>query len=218
MEDARLLGPDRYLFEAGACVVLDGEEHWMTAPLLPQPGERGSIHDQIEDAGAAALLLERYPGRLEYHDPWHRNREVSHLFAALWTLTRRPRCWLAKVAEGYDCWTTAAFTVGPPTLPISSRCGPATWCPSGPRRRLECPSGIRARGYDPARCIAIGDSREDLQTAAHVGEFWLVANGLTKDPSIGEALAAYPNARVAEGANGAGVYEAVVDTLARRGS
>ena len=33
--------------------------------------------------GAPALLLDRYAGRLEYHDPWHRGREVSHLFRGL---------------------------------------------------------------------------------------------------------------------------------------
>ena len=33
VEDARLLGQSSYIFEAGACVVLDGEEHWLTGDL-----------------------------------------------------------------------------------------------------------------------------------------------------------------------------------------
>ena len=79
-EDARLLGQTSYIFEAGSALVLDGEEHWLTGDL--RPGTR-TIHDQIDDSGAPGLLLERYAGRLEYHDPWHRNREVSHLFRGL---------------------------------------------------------------------------------------------------------------------------------------
>src|SRR5208282_147088 len=76
-EDARLLGQRSFIFESGACLVLDGEEHWLTGALMP--GEL-TIYEQIERSGAPALLLERYRGRLEHHEPWHRGREVSHLF------------------------------------------------------------------------------------------------------------------------------------------
>jgi hypothetical protein len=79
-EDARLLGQRSFIFEAGACVVIDGEEHWLTGEY--EPGER-SIAEQIELAGAPALLLEEYVGQLEYHEPWHVDREVSHLFRGL---------------------------------------------------------------------------------------------------------------------------------------
>src|SRR4029077_2785509 len=79
-EDARLLGGDSYIFEAGACLVLSGEEHWFTGELMP--GEL-TIAEQIERSGAPALLLDRYAGRLEYHEPWHVAREVSHLFRGL---------------------------------------------------------------------------------------------------------------------------------------
>ena len=79
-EDARLLGQSSFIYEAGACVVLDGEEHWLTGDLVP--GEL-TIAEQIEASGAPAMLLEHYAGRLEYHEPWHVQREVSHLFRGL---------------------------------------------------------------------------------------------------------------------------------------
>ena len=60
---SRLFGQCAYIFEVGACLVLDGEEHWLTGDLVP--GERGTIFEQIEASGAPALLLERYVGRLE---------------------------------------------------------------------------------------------------------------------------------------------------------
>jgi hypothetical protein len=47
-----------------------------------------------------------------------------------------------------------------------------------------------------------------------VGTTWLVANALVADPEIADLAAAVPNARVAEASNGAGVYEAIVSTLA----
>ena len=79
-EDARLLGQSAYIFEAGACVVMEGEEHWLTGDLVP--GEL-TVAEQIERSGAPAMLLERYVGRLEHHEPWHTEREVSHLFRGL---------------------------------------------------------------------------------------------------------------------------------------
>jgi hypothetical protein len=55
-----------------------------------------------------------------------------------------------------------------------------------------------------------------LAAAAHVGSFWLVANAIERDPSLREGLAAFGNVRIAEDGHGAGVYEAVVTTLAER--
>ena len=75
---------------------------------------------------------------------------------------------------------------------------------------------LRARGYDRSDAFAVGDSREDLSCAPQVGTFWLVANAVERDPSIREAMAQYDNVRVAESAYGAGVYEAVITTLAER--
>jgi hydroxymethylpyrimidine pyrophosphatase-like HAD family hydrolase len=72
----------------------------------------------------------------------------------------------------------------------------------------------RARGYAPEECIAIGDSREDLGMAETVATFWLVGNALEEDPSVREAIG--PNVRIAEGRQGAGVYEAVMTELAER--
>jgi hypothetical protein len=53
-----------------------------------------------------------------------------------------------------------------------------------------------------------------MDAARVVGTFWLVANALERDPSLREDIARYPRVRVAEERYGAGVYEAVVTTLA----
>ena len=74
---------------------------------------------------------------------------------------------------------------------------------------------MRARGLAREDCVAVGDSGEDLTVAAVVGAFWLVANAFEHDPGLRAELARHPNARVAEATHGAGVYEAVVTTLAQ---
>jgi hypothetical protein len=62
----------------------------------------------------------------------------------------------------------------------------------------------------------VGDSVEDLEVAAVVGRFFVVANGPLNDPGLRQALPAWDNVTVAEGSMGDGFYEAVVSTLMER--
>jgi hydroxymethylpyrimidine pyrophosphatase-like HAD family hydrolase len=214
MEDARMLGQTSYIYEAGAAVVIDGEHQWLTGELVPRDGV--SIHDQIEASGAPALLLETYAGRLEYHDPWHRGREVSHLFRGLLDafeadelLAERGHDDLRVVDNGVVHRRSEALAALPQVRAYHL-------VPQGASKARAVAWHMQARGYAREEVIAIGDSREDLQVADHVSEFWLVGNAVAKDPTITEAVARKPNARVAEGENNAGVYEAVITTLAER--
>ena len=210
MEDARLFGQSSYIYEAGACVVLEGEEHWLTGELMP--GEL-SIAEQIERSGAPALLLDRYEGLLEYHEPWHLDREVSHLFRGLvdahevdLLLAEHGHENLRLVDNGVVSRRSEALAALPHV-----RCYHLV--PAGASKVAAVAFHRRARGYERADTFAVGDSREDLACAAEVDSFWLVANALERDPSIRRSLGAYVNARACEAGHGRGVYEAVVSTL-----
>jgi hypothetical protein len=209
-EPARLLGQSSYIFEAGACVVLEGEEHWLTGDLLP--GEL-TIAEQIDSSGAPELLLERYVGRLEYHEPWHLDREVSHLFRGLVDAFEVDRLLAEEGHAGLRLIDNGVVNRRSPALAELPhvRCYhlvPATASKAG---------GVafhrRARGYAREETIAIGDSREDLASAGDVDVFWLVANAIERDPTMREAIGAHANVRVTEAAHGAGVYEAILQTL-----
>lgn len=210
-EDARLLGARAYAYEAGAALVVDGEEFWSVGDYDPH-GAR-TIHEQIADSGAPALLLEHYADRLEYHEPYHEDREVSHLFRGLVDafevdelLARRGHDGLRLVDNGVVQRRSERLAALPQVrayhlVPIDASKGQAV------ARHLQI------RGLAPQEAIAVGDSREDMGTHRFVGTFWFVANALEKDPSVREAIAAAGNVRVAEAGHGAGVYEAVVTTL-----
>jgi hydroxymethylpyrimidine pyrophosphatase-like HAD family hydrolase len=213
MEDARLLGARAYIFEIGAGLVVDGEVEWLTGDLVP--GAR-SIHDQITDSGAPALLLERFAGRLEYHDPFHRDREVSHLFRGLVDgdevaalLDEHSLGFLRLVDNG-------AVRSRSPALAGLPRVRAYHLIPAGASKARAVARHMQIRGYAPADCVAVGDSREDLTAADVVGAFWLVANAVERDPGIAGEVQGRDNVRVAEGGHGEGVYEAVVTTLAER--
>jgi len=209
-EDARLLGCSAHIFEAGAGLVIDGELEWLTGDW--QPGER-TINEQIAQSGAPALLLERYAGRLEPHTPWTLGREVSHIFRGLVDLAEADA---ALEPYGLRLVDNGVAHAPPASLAALPVVRVYHLLPAVTSKARAVARHRQARGYDREDCVAVGDSREDLGVAGAVGAFWLVANALERDPSLREELAGRPNVRVAEAAHGAGVYEAVVTTLAER--
>lgn len=215
-EDARLLGQSAFIYEAGCVLELDGEQLWLTDLV---PGER-SVHEQIEDSSAPTLLLEHYAGRLEYHDPWHRGREVSHLFRGLVDvgeadalLGEHGHSDLRLVDNGSVTRRAAGTSLDVAAASLRAY----HLIPAGGSKAVAVAGHMRARGLSPADTFAVGDSREDLAGAAVVGTFWLVANALERDPTMREALRAHQNVRISTEGHGPGVYEAVVTTLAQRG-
>jgi phosphoglycolate phosphatase len=216
-EDARLIGSSSYIFDLGCGVVIDGELEWLTDGLEPSP-EQGTIHDQIDASGAPALLLERFAGDLEPHTPWALNRDVSHLFRgdidldeARAVLDAAGFGWLRLVDNG----VVRAEAEQMPGLPVVRA---YHLIPAGASKARAVARHMRARGYAPEECIAVGDSREDMEAAAVVGAFWLVANALDRDLSLEADVRGRAGVRIAAESYGAGVYEAVVTTLAERGA
>ena len=208
-EGARLFGQRAFIYEAGCVLDLDGEQLWMTELV---PGEL-SVHAQIEESGAPALLLERYAGRLEYHAPWHLDREISHLFRGSVDAVEAD----ALLAEHGHANLRLVDNGGVHHQPADAR-GMRVYhlIPAGGSKAAAVARHMRARGLRLEDTFAVGDSREDLAVAGVVGSFWLVANALERDPTMREQLAAHANVRIAEAAHGSGVYEAVITTLAER--
>lgn len=212
-EAARLIGSSAYIFELGCGLVVDDELEWLTGGLEPST-ERGSIFHQIEASGAPALLLERFAGRLEYHTPWSVGREVSHLFRGAVDVDRAQALlsaeglgWLRLVDNGVIHEHAYRF---PGVAVVHAY----HLIPAVASKARAVARHIQARGYRPEDCIAVGDSREDLDVASVVASFWLVANALERDPTLAPEISGRPGVRVASDGYGAGVYEAVVTTLA----
>jgi hypothetical protein len=221
VEAARLIGQRSYIFELGCGLVLDGELEWLTDVIEPSVG-RGTIFDQIGATGAPALLLDTFAGRLEYHTPWSSGRDVSHLFRgqvdleeAAAVLARGGFEWLRLVDNG----VLAAHGVAVDGTAFgleAERVHAYHLIPAAASKARAVARHMQNRGYEPADCVAIGDSREDMDAADVVGCFWLVANGVARDPTLAREAAARARVRVASEPYGAGVYEAVVTTLAER--
>ncbi len=211
-EAARLMGQTSYIYEAGCAFAIDGEETLLSGD--PAPGAEGTIYEQIESRGIPRLLFDHFPDRLEYHHPWHHGRVHSHLFRGKVDVDEA-NALLGEHGDD-DLRLLDNGAIGTPMAAIEGRTHAYHLVPRQVSKAAAVAAHARARGYDPADCIAVGDSVEDLEVAAAVGRFFVVANGPERDPGLRASLSRWSNATVTEGAMGDGFYEAVVSTLVER--
>lgn len=210
MEDARLIGSRSYIYEVGCAVVIDGEKTVLVGDVESDPGK--TLAETMVGRGIPDELFDRFAGRLEWHSPWHRQRELSLLFKGKIDVDEANRFLAERGRTGLRLIDNGAIFA-----PMEGIEGPAHayhLLPAAAGKANAVTFHMRARGYAPEECIAIGDSVEDLEVAAVVGRFFVPANGPERDPALGEAIAGRPNVTVTEGRMGDGVYEAVVSTLA----
>jgi hydroxymethylpyrimidine pyrophosphatase-like HAD family hydrolase len=198
--NARLLGQTSYIYEVGAGMVIDGEETLLTGDMQPADGK--TIYELIDESGAPRLLFDHYEGRLEYHEPWHLNRDISHLMRG--TIDVREANGLLE-QNGLGHLRLVDNGVVAPRPHFDSPPHAFHLLPAEASKVRAVAAHMQARDYAPDECIAVGDSREDAEVAAVVGHFFVVANA--EDGITG------PNITRTEGRNGEGFYEAVIQAL-----
>ncbi len=211
-EAARLMGQNSYIYEAGCAFTIEGETTILTGDLVPD--DEGTVYEKIEQRGIPKLLFRHFEGRLEYHAPWHHGRVLSHLFRGKVDVGEANELLATEGHDDLRLLDNGAIGREMPTID-----GPTHAYHLVPKlvsKAGAVAAHARARGYDPADCIAVGDSVEDLEVAAAVGRFFVVANGPERDPGLRASLSSWDNATVTEGAMGDGFYEAVVSTLMER--
>jgi phosphoglycolate phosphatase len=194
LHDSVLLGVRSYIFEAGCGMVLDGELEMLV--------------EEVDDAGPHSLLAARYGERLEMYDPWNRGRKSSRLYLGYGVSVAEADELL--IEGGFGGWRLVDNGVMH-GAPAGGRAYHLV--PRDASKARAVARHMQARGLGPEDVIAVGDSMEDLGAASVVGTFWLVANA---EPEVHIAAGALSNVRVAEEANGAGVYEAIITELAQR--
>jgi hydroxymethylpyrimidine pyrophosphatase-like HAD family hydrolase len=194
MEDARLIGQSAYIYEVGSGVVIDGEEHLLCGEFEPRDGR--TPHDLIAATGAPELLEAEF--EIEPHAPWHVDRFASHLYRGVADVAAANERLAAEGHTGLRLIDNGAAAEGGHTYHL---------IPAAASKAAAVKLHMRARGFAPEDCIAVGDSLEDLGVAPLVGRFFVVANGPVE--------AAGPNVTRTESGFGDGFYEAVVQSLVR---
>ena len=211
LEDARLMGQDSYIYEAGCAFVIGTETTVLSTEM--GPGVDRTVFEQMEDRGLPELLFAHFEGRLQYHSPWHRDREYSHLFRGFVDVAEANQ--LLKEGGDADVRLLDNGAINRPMEGIETTHA-YHLVPHDVSKAAAVSAHARARGFARSECIAAGDSLEDLDVAAAVDRFFVVANGPERDPGLRSAIAAWDNVTLTEGRMGDGFYEAVVSTLIQR--
>jgi hypothetical protein len=183
---ARLLGADAALAELGA----------LDAGFPTAPGQ--NVYEAIAATGIVDALLAREP-RLEIHPGALWGRVGSHCLRGV--ASPDTASWVAQTSGGTLRFADNGL-IGPGATHVYHV------LPTAATKAISVRRHMADRGLESARCLAVGDSAEDLEIAACVGAFALVRNGADADPAVA-ARATW----ITDASNGAGVLEAVTQWL-----
>lgn len=179
---ARLLGADGALGELGAC-----DAGYPTA-------DGQTVHEAIAATGIVDTLLTWADGALAYYEPWCQGRFGSHLLVG--NVDEEADRLVGALSRGalrlVDNGGTGDGRRAYHLLPAQAGKGPAV------------ARDIMRRGARADDCLAIGDSRADLELMDAVGFVAIVRNGVEDDPTLAADCQWVTQAR-----HGAGVLEAV---------
>lgn len=192
-ELARLLGWPDFIAEAGCVHVHDVGRPSMhvaydTGEWDPSwLGEDRTPYELIERSGAAELLAREFPGRIEPHTPWERNREGSHLLRGCLDLSAA-----RGVLDGLDLPVGILDNgiVHPAVHGLT--CGDTPihayhLVPRGVTKAQSISTDLAWRELETGNAAAVGDSVTDLEMSRAVGLMVLVGNAF-ESPSVAAAL------------------------------
>ncbi|HVF21414.1 MAG TPA: HAD hydrolase family protein, partial [Mycobacteriales bacterium] len=211
VEAAAITGADGFVGELGAVLGWDRARQGEVLRGAMPDDLVGTPYDVACGARLPERLFERYAGRLEWHSPWH----VGHLADLMLrgnVDVDEVESWLGEVGFGW----LAMHDNG--VLPGRSMPGGGEpvhvyhLLPAGIDKGVGVARDLARRGLGRGDAVAIGDSRSDLVMAAHVGHFYLVANGAVA-PATLAAASAYDNVTVTDAAYSLGWAEAVRHVL-----
>lgn len=207
-EITRLLGWSDFIgemgcvrsYDRGTRVVYDSGD-WPAGAT--RPGE--TPYEAIVRVGALELLRKRFPGLIEYHDPWHLDREVTHVL--------RGNVPIAEAQAALDTLPLPVTIVDngiihPPRTGLVgvTEVHAIHLVPTGTSKQRAVALDLAERGLTRDDGIAIGDSAADVDMAEAVGMLAIVANGLA-DPVMLERAVAFDNVVATRASHGSGWAE-----------
>ena len=217
-EGARLIGSSSYIFELGCGLVLDGELEWLTDGLVPSAEQRLDLRPDrgVGRAGAAARALSRAGSSTTRRG---RSGARSRTCSADRSTSTRSRAAAVRRPASDGCgWSTTASCASTPSrcpgLPIvhAYHLIPRGGVEGARRRPAHAGARLRARGLHRGRRLARGHGRGR-------GRRHVLAGRPTRSSATRRSPTSSPAAQACASPSegyGAGVYEAVVTTLAER--
>ncbi len=202
VEAGRIFGADGYIGEVGAVLGWHGcREYEVLSGAMPEEYAGRSPLEVLRGLGVLDDLFAAWPGRLEWHSPWHIDHEADAMLRGrvdvievdAW-LRDRDLGWLRIRDNG----------VLPGAVPVHVY----HLMPDRLSKGLGVARDLARREMSRADAVAIGDSASDLEMAPYVRRMWIVANG-ARQPHMTALIAEHDNVEECESAVGLGWAEAV---------
>lgn len=215
VEAGRIFGADGFIAELGSVVVWSGwREHRVLPGEMPVTFDGQAPFEVMSRLGIPEKLFARYPGRLEWHEPWHLRHEVDAMLRGSVDVDET-EAWLGDQGWGWltlrdnGNWPISRSTgLSPEGLPAHVY----HLMPRGLTKGLAVQWDMHRRGLGPEDAIAIGDSVSDLEMADSVSRLWLTANGLA-NPEVAVLAGERENVMVCDEAVGLGWAQAIRSIL-----
>lgn len=216
-EVSRILGWTAFIAELG-CIIKYGRGEaveyllgdWPEGVLLPDE----TPYQAITRYGGLRVLAEEFPGRIEEHDPWHTDREITHV------LRGNIDCVAAqKRLDTLDVPVAIIDNgiISPPkhTLVDVDEVHAYHLVPKGTSKELAIRSLLERRGLTVDEAVAIGDSATDVEmmNAAALG---VLVNNALGDPRVLAATEPLDHVVATRGERGDGWAEFARAWLAAR--
>jgi hydroxymethylpyrimidine pyrophosphatase-like HAD family hydrolase len=191
LELARLLGWRDYIAEVGTVRVHDrgAELHYELGDWTPGLAEETdeTPYEIIARTGAVDALFAAFPGRLEYHTPYHLDRLVTHALRGQVDLVAAQGI-LDSYALPLAIVDNGVIHPMRHSLAGVTRIHAYHVMPAGVTKVHAIEADLEERGLARDQAMAIGDSATDLAMAPAVGLLALVRNALDQ-PDLAAAAA-----------------------------
>jgi hypothetical protein len=180
-EVVRLLGWRDCIAEAGAVLVHGvgpGATVTYNNGCWPDGllAEGQTPYELIEASGALEALQAAFPDRLEYHEPWHLDRESTHLLRGCLDVADA-RAAIADIEPPIDVLDNGVVrNAGALSCTEDERPHAYHLVPRGVSKAQAIGLDLAMRGLAPEQAAAIGDSATDIEMADSVAVMALVAN------------------------------------------
>jgi hydroxymethylpyrimidine pyrophosphatase-like HAD family hydrolase len=180
-EVVRLLGWRDFIAEAGAVIVhgvgpgaevLYNNAEWPESLLMHSK----TPYELIDESGAYEALLAAFPGRVEYHEPWHLDREATHLLRGCFDADEAQAVLDALHPPIGLLDNGLVRTVGDLDCDASHLPHAYHLVPKGVSKAQAIALDLQTRGLRPEQAAAIGDSATDIEMADAVAVMALVDN------------------------------------------
>ncbi|MBI4733715.1 MAG: HAD family phosphatase [Rubrobacteridae bacterium] len=211
--DARLFGFSNWIAELGCQIIYNnGEVTLLNVGDYPISDQ--SVWQSIHESGAPALLLENFASMLEYHEPWAKDRECTHLFRGSIDVGDAISLLNDHGFGNLNIIDNGRVHRRSPSLASSiTEIHAYHLLPKAGSKASAVRKDRETRGIDKKHTIAIGDSPADLELAGEVGVLFLVRNAIMESHNMREQVLKYENVFITNNSMGLGWAEVIQKIL-----